>query len=320
MPAYMAWLRQHVGHQKVISTGAAAVIRDAQGRILLQKRRDVGLWGFPGGGQELGERIDETVRREAREEVGLEVEPRRIVGIYTSPSLDVTFPNGDQVQPFVVCFECAVAGGSLQKQESEVLVISWFALDDLPALTPLTDASVHDIRSDRREASFEPGVQGKGDGALPSYLAWIRNQVGNQKIILTGVAGMIRDEHGRVLSQRRRDNGLWGFPGGLQELGEAASDTLRREVHEEVGLRVKPKRLVGIYSSTEFDRVYPNGDESQMFMAFFDCELIGGELNKQDEEVLEVGWFDWDNLPPMLTCCAAKARDAQVFEGEAFFR
>jgi hypothetical protein len=86
-------------------------------------------------------------------------------------------------------------------------------------------------------------------------------------------------------------------------------------------LQVEPKRLVGVYTSPDFDRCYPNGDQAQLFAAFFECAVIGGELKMQEEEVLEIGWFDLDDaLPPMIPCCAAKARDARVFEGEAFWR
>jgi len=73
--SYLGWLREHIGHQKIISTGAVAVIRDERGRVLLQKRRDLACGVCPVVLQELGERVDETVRHETSEEVGLEVEP-----------------------------------------------------------------------------------------------------------------------------------------------------------------------------------------------------------------------------------------------------
>jgi 8-oxo-dGTP pyrophosphatase MutT (NUDIX family) len=155
---------------------------------------------------------------------------------------------------------------------------------------------------------------------MPSYVSWLRQHIGTQKAILTGCAACIRDEQGRVLLQKRSDTSLWGFPGGGQELGEHAHDTVKREVREEVGLEVEPKRLIGIYTSPAWDRVYPNGDESQVFIAFFECELIGSELKRQEDEVLELGWFHLDDLPAMMPCCAAKAADARAFRGEAFFR
>jgi 8-oxo-dGTP pyrophosphatase MutT (NUDIX family) len=312
-------LRQFVGHQKIISTGAAAIIRDARGRFLLQQRSDVGLWSIPGGGQELGERIDETLRREVREEVGLEVEPRHLLNLYTSPRVAITFPNGDQIQPYVVRFECEIVGGTLKKDGDEVLEVGWFAFDQLPPMTPLARLALEDAARFRGEAFFDREV----NHADPSvnYYKWLRQYVGHAKIILPGAAGIVRDAQGRALLQRRRDNGLWGFPGGLMELDESASDTIRREFREEVGLQIEPRRLIGVYTSPEFDRCYPNGDESQLFASFFECEIIGGALKMQAEEVLELGWFDLnDDLPPMIPCCAAKARDARVFAGKAFWR
>ena len=53
----------------------AAILRDARGRILLTRRTDgrdlAGLWEFPGGKVEPGESVEEALRRELREELGI---------------------------------------------------------------------------------------------------------------------------------------------------------------------------------------------------------------------------------------------------------
>ncbi len=97
-------------------------------------------------------------------------------------------------------------------------------------------------------------------------------------------------------------------------------DAVCREVSEETGLNVTPRRLIGIYTSPLFDKVYPNGDQVQMSIAFFECAMVSGELRPQCDEVLELRWFDLDDLPPMQPCCAVKAQDARYFSGEAFIR
>jgi 8-oxo-dGTP pyrophosphatase MutT (NUDIX family) len=236
----------------------------------------------------------------------------------------VWYPNGDQSQIVVPCFECTITDGELKRQESEVLAINWFDWMNLPPLTRFAQVVLRDARQFRGETFFQldedRGVAHRDGHAPISHVLWLRQLVGQQKIIMTGCAGLIRDERGRVLLQKRRDNSLWGFPGGAMELGESATDTLRREVCEEMGLDVEPQRLIGIYTASEFDRVYPNGDQVQMFISFFECQVVGGAIKMQEEEVLKVGWFDLTDLPPMQHCCAVKARDARVFRGEAFVR
>lgn len=57
------------------------------------------------------------------------------------------------------------------------------------------------------------------------------------------VAGVLRSPHGRILVAQRRPGthlaGLWEFPGGKLEAGEARFDALRRELHEEIGIVVE---------------------------------------------------------------------------------
>jgi ADP-ribose pyrophosphatase YjhB (NUDIX family) len=66
-----------------------AIIRDAEGRLLVIRRGrppSQGLWTIPGGRVELGESDHDAVRREVREETGLEVEPRAAAGSVVLPA------------------------------------------------------------------------------------------------------------------------------------------------------------------------------------------------------------------------------------------
>ncbi len=62
---------------------ASAVVTDDEGRILLQRRRDNGLWALPGGGMDLGDTLPGCAVREVKEETGLDVEVTGLVGTYT---------------------------------------------------------------------------------------------------------------------------------------------------------------------------------------------------------------------------------------------
>ncbi|TMA60728.1 MAG: NUDIX domain-containing protein, partial [Deltaproteobacteria bacterium] len=113
-PNYIHWLRSHIGPRKTILAYATALIRDAAGRLLFQRRTDFEWWGLPGGALELGETFAECAVREAAEETGWQVQPLRLVGLYAAPEWDVYYPNGDAVHQFTVAIECHLVGGCSQ--------------------------------------------------------------------------------------------------------------------------------------------------------------------------------------------------------------
>jgi ADP-ribose pyrophosphatase YjhB (NUDIX family) len=146
MSAYMAQLRQSVGHETLLVPAAVACIRDGDERILLLRRSDGDdLWGFPGGAMEPGEAAAAAVVREVREEIGLEVEPVELIGVYSSPTYAFTYPNGDRVQPVTILFECRVVGGELRPDRQEILGARYFGPDDvLPTMRPCCVAKARD--------------------------------------------------------------------------------------------------------------------------------------------------------------------------------
>jgi len=134
IPPHVAHLRQHIGHTLLLLPAVAAVVRDEAGRVLLIRRGDGRGWSLPGGFLEPGERLAEAIVREVREETGLEVEPLRIVGVYSDPAYThITYPNGDQVHFVSTTFECRVVGGALRADGDESLEVAYFAPDALPA-------------------------------------------------------------------------------------------------------------------------------------------------------------------------------------------
>ena len=84
----------------------------------------------------------------------MQVEPTRLVGIYSSPDFDVLYPNGDQVQQVTACFECRVRGGGLRADGTETLELGWFPLDESPPTAPWYEAMVADLARGDTAASF----------------------------------------------------------------------------------------------------------------------------------------------------------------------
>ena len=133
-----------------IRPSVSAVIFDRRGHLLLQQRSDGGQWGLPGGSVEIGESVAEAVIREVREETGLTVAVKRLVGIYSDPTLQVVrYPNGNVWHYVNVCFECAARGGELTTCD-ETLDLRYFPAGRLPAtLLPNHRVRIRDARAKR---------------------------------------------------------------------------------------------------------------------------------------------------------------------------
>jgi 8-oxo-dGTP pyrophosphatase MutT (NUDIX family) len=115
-----------------IRPGVAAVIFE-DGRVLLQRRDDTGRWGLPGGSVEPGESVRTAVIREVREETGLDVEPVRLIGVYSDPLYHqvMTYPDGNVIHYVSTVLECVVHGGILACG-NESLALDWFDPEALP--------------------------------------------------------------------------------------------------------------------------------------------------------------------------------------------
>jgi 8-oxo-dGTP diphosphatase len=99
------------------------------GKVLLIRRGHDpfrGEWAVPGGRIEDDETAEGCARREMKEETGLEVEPVRLIGVYSDPKRD---PRGIIVAAYLV----KRTGGSLRAGD-DAAEAAWFPLDGIPKL------------------------------------------------------------------------------------------------------------------------------------------------------------------------------------------
>ncbi|MFE6780077.1 NUDIX domain-containing protein [Streptomyces sp. NPDC057702] len=132
--------------------------------------------------------------------------------------------------------------------------------------------------------------------AIPEFLRTLRVSAGHQLLLLPAVSAVVFDADGRVLLARRVDTGRWSIIGGISEPGEQPAHTAVREVFEETAVHCVPERVV-LVQSQEKPVTYPNGDVCQFVDICFVARATGGEARVNDDESLEVGWFELDALP-----------------------
>src|SRR6185436_1327941 len=110
----------------------------------------------------------------------------------------------------------------------------------------------------------------------PNLIA-LRRVIGHAALVWPGASAVVFDDAGRLLLQQRSDNGFWGLPGGLLDLGESLAHTARRECEEETGLIVEPYALVGCQGGRL--ATLPNGHQLYALVALVACRATGGQLH-----------------------------------------
>jgi len=131
----------------IIGVGALIFRRD---RILMARRGKEplkGWWSLPGGALEIGERLADGIRREVREETGLEVRPLGVLEIFERIMRD---GNGAPEYHYVLIdYVCRITGGELQAGD-DVAAVEWVRRRDLPQLQ-ITEGTLAVIEKGFRE-------------------------------------------------------------------------------------------------------------------------------------------------------------------------
>ena len=109
-------------------------------------------------------------------------------------------------------------------------------------------------------------------------------------LVGTSIVPLLPD--GRIVLILRRDDKLWGLPGGLIDWGETIATSAKREMLEETGLTLTHiDRLVGVYSQPERDPRFHS-------ICVTVAAQVNGTFNIGDpDEVLDVQAFWTDELP-----------------------
>lgn len=137
---------------------------------------------------------------------------------------------------------------------------------------------------------------------VPNFITELRSSVGHRPLWLPGVCAVIFDDAGRVLLGQRADNGLWAEIRGIPDPGEQPVAALKREALEEAALEIEVDEVFLIDAS---DLVtYPNGDQASYMNLCFVAHAVSAEAaagaHINDDESVDMGWFEVDDLPSPL--------------------
>ena len=130
---YISELRKHIGHNPLISAGATVVvIKDKQ--ILLNLRSDTKTWGIPGGSLEIGETLEETAKRELKEETNLDCDNFTLLNVFSGNDFYFKYPNGDELYSVIALYLADDFKGGLKITDDESIDLSFFSKSELPNL------------------------------------------------------------------------------------------------------------------------------------------------------------------------------------------
>ena len=287
MSSYVEWLRNQIGSRKVFLPFATVILRDDQDRVLVQRRTDFEFWGLPGGVLEMDEDIESGARRELLEETGLLAGDLRLVGIYTDPKYDVTYPNGDQVQQFTFCLHGKVSGGSMKPDGEETTHQEFVPVAELAhyALPPWYRDMVVESQANG-SPRFRPAHALR---QTADQIANVRQFIGHERFSGMGVSVVLASEDGRLLMLQHVNEKHWRRPAGYCELGENAAQTAVREMWEELRLRIEVQRIIGVYAN--LNSTYANGDQVRVVGVVFAARIRGGSLQIDGTEVASMAWM-----------------------------
>jgi ADP-ribose pyrophosphatase YjhB (NUDIX family) len=134
MSPYFARIRAAVGSDLLLIPGVRLFPWVDENRMLLVRHETAGPWGLIGGAIEPDESPEDAARREAFEEVGVEVELIRLRGVVDGRAYRVQYPNGDEVAYVSSLFDAKILNGSPTPDWDEVVEARWFRTGELVQL------------------------------------------------------------------------------------------------------------------------------------------------------------------------------------------
>jgi ADP-ribose pyrophosphatase YjhB (NUDIX family) len=109
-----------------------------------------------------------------------------------------------------------------------------------------------------------------------------------------GCGAIVFNERDEILMMQR-PSGRWWYPTGFCDVGISPAENVAREVREEIGITVKPIRLMGVTDSLKI-----GSPTRHIYSTLFYCRIEGGEFKLHPLEAIQAGFFPLERLPEPL--------------------
>lgn len=126
---YIKDMRKFVGHAPIMAVAAMGILYNEKTGLLLERRTDTGEWCTPGGAIELGETLEEALRREIKEETNLEIANPKLWDV--KANVHMVYPNKDEVYYTDIVYVINEFSGELL-HDAESRELAFFPLNALP--------------------------------------------------------------------------------------------------------------------------------------------------------------------------------------------
>jgi len=134
---YVKYIRERVGHDTINLTGVNVLIVHEDNRVLLQRRGTFPYkWGLPGGITELGESLEQTAKREVKEETGIDIMELKLLGTTSGEDCYLEFPNKDKAYFISIGYYTKSYSGIMKVNNLETKEVEFFSYGNLPDNMP----------------------------------------------------------------------------------------------------------------------------------------------------------------------------------------
>lgn len=261
-----------------IGVAVGALIINDKGEIFITKRsqqckNERGSWEIPGGSVEFGETLEDAVKREVKEEYGVEVDI-----IKQWPAVNHLIPNESQ-HWVPTLFTVRIKPGQVPRimEPTKCDAIGWFSINNLPS--PLSIVSKIDLDRYIKEINKAP---------VNHEQCPICKRYDNRGV---SVDALVVHKDKILLIKRGVEphKGKWGTPGGYVGWDESAEEAVLRELKEETGLTAKSVQFLAVRSN-------PNRHPNQVITFAYRVEVESEKIMSGDDAV-DIGWFPLSDLP-----------------------